>query len=252
MPSPARGQGRRRPGTAGRAGCKLARRASCNDLCDHSPAEGGRSGSGGRRAAQDPHPGAQASSHPLSRAGGVLLPSLRTCGWVAGSRAPALLPNPLPLLSSPLPFSVPPLGAGTHSAPMMSSGGNLPCSKAGIIQRCAARGGGGSRAFRRTQKPRSRPGQTRGVRTAGSESVCAGRAGWAWWGQSPGRQARSVAAAAAAKILNSVFTLTADAQGKRKVSWLLRSSWRPRTVMDTYVASQENDWNPRDSEAQPK
>lgn len=140
MPSPARGQGRRRPGTAGRAGCKLARRASCNDLCDHSPAEGGRSGSGGRRAAQDPHPGAQASSHPLSRAGGVLLPSLRTCGWVAGSRAPALLPNPLPLLSSPLPFSVPPLGAGTHSAPMMSSGGNLPCSKAGIIQRSRSAG----------------------------------------------------------------------------------------------------------------
>lgn len=130
------------------------------------------------------HPGAQASSHPLSIAGGALLPSLRTCSWVAGSRALARLPSPLPS-SPPPPILRPPLAAGTHSAPMMSSGGNLPCSKTGIIQRSRGErsaGGGGGRALRHTQnlpgqENRSEGQDRRWVCREQAPRVCVGRVG---------------------------------------------------------------------------
>lgn len=86
--------------------------------------------------------------------------------------------------------------------------------KTGIIQRSRREhgtGGGGSKAFRRTQ---NLPGlanwsQGGGLRKGGSEGV--GRVGVV------GIEPRTKSAVSAAKIPNSVFRLTADAKGKEKV-----------------------------------
>lgn len=63
--------------------------------------------------------------------------------------------------------------------------------------------------------------------------MCAGRVGVV------GIKPRTQSAVAAAKILNSVFTLTADAKGKRKVFLASLQLLRPSTVMDTYVTARK-------------
>lgn len=123
-----------------------------------------------------------------SRGAGIL-PSFVSSGRSAPPQLadvhPALarLPSPLPS-SPPPPLLRPPLGAGTHSAPMMSSGGNLPCSKTRIIQRSRGErgaGGGGSRAFRRTHNLPAQYNWSPGQDEEGSAKRWL-RAGWAWWG----------------------------------------------------------------------
>lgn len=109
--------------------------AQCrNDHGHHSPAEEKRLR------------GPLACVQPASRGAGIFpsfcqwravrsgeLAAVQLGGWKPGWGSASFAALSPPLL--PLPCSVPPRGARTHSAPMMSSGGNLPCSKTGIIQR---------------------------------------------------------------------------------------------------------------------
>lgn len=137
------------PGTASPGGCGLA--TSVIEGSVQSLTGGGRSRSGGCGAAGGEHSPARAPSHPLSPAGGALLPGLRTCSGAAGSPAPARLPSPLPhrLPSlSPSPSRSRP-SLGFHDVirwkSAMLRGRNHPA-----LTRGTGRGGGGGRgAFRR-------------------------------------------------------------------------------------------------------
>lgn len=167
-----------------------------NDLCSHSPAEGEvAQAAAGLRGASTPR-----RRHPPILCHQRAERSSPACGRAAGWRAARLwLCFPvLSLIASP-PLLRPPLGAGSHSASMMSSGGNLPCSKAGIIQRSRGEQGAGAEAAAEPLGARTQnlPGQDNwgqgqsrggGVLKGGSEGECGqgGRGG----GKSPGRKVR--------------------------------------------------------------
>lgn len=196
---------------------------------------GGRSRPGGGRATHDAHPGRRPPPRFVS--GGRGAPPRREDSQLGGARpAPARLPSPLP---SPPPARLRPLpAAGTHSAPMMSFGGNLPCSKTGIIQRsrgARGAGGGGSRACGRWQNLPGRGNCSQGRNRGGvcgkvAPKLCVGRVGVV------GVALRPMRAVAAPKIRNSAFRLTAGAKGKEKSFRGFSAAPAPSTMMDTSVA----------------
>lgn len=169
VPSPARGQGRGRPRRRAEEGAG-SRRGGLNDAGNHSPAEGEVAQAAARRSAR---------SVPRRRHPPILCQERAERSSPARGRTPGSGAASQPSPPSLPPRLRPPLGAGTHSAPMMSSGGNLPCSETRIIQRSRGErsaGGGGGRAFRRTHNPPARvtgvrAGMRRAPQKGGSEGV---------------------------------------------------------------------------------